>query len=210
MQLSATDLLQGAVFAAEQASRLLYDALALDHQGRYSSAMALAVFSREEVGRASILLDCRKQALSSGSVSEHKVKRACDDHVGKLRRGQLTNMMALTPEQSKLLKEIPTFPETDKDREFFEQLQRISQARQKRKPHDTHQRRLRALYVELVAETGKWNRPCTLSQEECKSILFDVANDYGSLWCILRLGKLSTAISLLPDRPELPPPEWPE
>ena len=52
--LSAHDLLEGAMYAMEQAGHLLHDAVGLYERGRYSSAVVLSVYAREEMGRAEI------------------------------------------------------------------------------------------------------------------------------------------------------------
>src|SRR2546428_677280 len=86
--LSADDLMQGGMYAMEQAGHLLHDALALYKLGRYASTILLSVLAREETGRSAILLGIRKDVLASGSVvSTDFVTKACADHVEKLRRG---------------------------------------------------------------------------------------------------------------------------
>jgi hypothetical protein len=50
-------LLEGAVYALEQCGLLLRDANLLYRNGSYSSAVAVALFATEELGRWSILLD---------------------------------------------------------------------------------------------------------------------------------------------------------
>jgi AbiV family abortive infection protein len=56
-------LLEGATYALEQCGLLLRDANLLYRNGSYSSAVALALFAREELGRYRILLGLRKQVL---------------------------------------------------------------------------------------------------------------------------------------------------
>src|SRR5438128_9912470 len=96
--LSAHDLLEGAMYAMEQAGHLLHDAVGLYERGRYSSAVVLGVYAREEMGRAEIFLGKRKEALAAGSVSPDSVIKACGDHVNKLRRGQAGVTLRWGPE----------------------------------------------------------------------------------------------------------------
>jgi len=48
--LSTHDLLEGAMYAMEQAGHLVHDAVGLYERGRYSSAVVLGVYAREEMG----------------------------------------------------------------------------------------------------------------------------------------------------------------
>jgi len=87
MNLTAEDLLRGAVYALEQAGFLLHDAETLYKAGRYSSALALSVFCVEEMGRTGILLRGRVHALQGKSISVHSIKRQCSNHAAKLAKG---------------------------------------------------------------------------------------------------------------------------
>jgi len=60
-------LLEGAAYALEQCGLLLRDANLLYRSGSYGSAVALAAFAREELGRWRILLELRKKLLARGS-----------------------------------------------------------------------------------------------------------------------------------------------
>jgi AbiV family abortive infection protein len=59
-------LLEGAAYALEQCGLLLRDANSLYRNGSYSSAVALALFAREELGRYQTLLELRNR--SSGAI----------------------------------------------------------------------------------------------------------------------------------------------
>src|SRR5439155_17246184 len=86
--LSAQDLLEGAMYAMEWGGHLLRDAVAMFSSGSYATSMVLGVFAREEIGRAAILLGMRKDALDSGStVSMDAAINACRHHITKLTRG---------------------------------------------------------------------------------------------------------------------------
>jgi hypothetical protein len=76
----------------------------------------------------------------------------------------------------------------------------------RRDPGDTHQKRMRALYVEPT-DTG-WNRPCATGKEEASRALQDAAGAYG-----LRHGNLHivdevlvTALAAWKECPILPDP----
>jgi AbiV family abortive infection protein len=210
--LSADELLYGAMYAMEQAGLLLHDAVGLYEGGRYSSAIALAVFAREEIGRAGILQEKWREALTAGPVPADSVIEACYDHVEKLGRGQAGVALRCGPEHAETLK--PLFG-GDPQSEAWRKARAFVDERVKRKgrrdPQDTHEKRKRALYVE-PRETGSgWNRPCETSKEEARRLLEDVGNDYG-----VRLGNLQTrdeelaeAASQWKECPKLPDPIWP-
>jgi AbiV family abortive infection protein len=73
-------LLQGAVYALEQCGLLLRDANALFHDGSYASAIVLAAFAREELGRSNILFDLRSAVLSGETVTAELLAQRCGDH----------------------------------------------------------------------------------------------------------------------------------
>jgi hypothetical protein len=81
---SAQYLLEGAVYALEQAGRLLQDAHLLYKNQRYGSAIVMALFAREEIGRYQLIRQLRKKMMETdGVVLAEDIDRACDDHVRK-------------------------------------------------------------------------------------------------------------------------------
>jgi AbiV family abortive infection protein len=210
--LTADELLRGVMYAMEQAGLLLHDAVGLYERGRYSSAIALAVFARDEVGRAEILQRKWTVACTAGPILAHSIIEACDDHVEKLRRGQAGVTLRWGPEHAETLK--PLFA-GDRQSAAWRKARAFVDEWVKRKgrrdPQDTHEKRLRALYVEPKETGSGWNRPCETSKEEARRLLEDVGNDYG-----VRLGNLQTrdeelaeAASQWKECPKLPDPIWP-
>src|SRR6516162_8496916 len=74
-------LLQGAVYALEQCGLLLRDANVLYRSGSYASAVVLAAFAREELGRSTIILDLRRKVLAGDKFTLNDIQDQCDDHV---------------------------------------------------------------------------------------------------------------------------------
>src|SRR4051794_29506052 len=62
--LTAQSLLRGAVYSLEQCGLLLGDAKLLYENGSYATALAVAAFAREDLGRWRILLKLRKRVLA--------------------------------------------------------------------------------------------------------------------------------------------------
>jgi AbiV family abortive infection protein len=83
-------LLEGAAYALEQCGLLLRDANVLYENGSYASAVALAAFAREELGRSKILRKLRTKVLSKGRLTIKDIQDACKDHEDKQRAGVLS------------------------------------------------------------------------------------------------------------------------
>ncbi len=208
MALTHTDLLQGAVYATEQAGLFLQDAMALYRKGRYSSALALAVFCREELGRAQILFELRREALVSGPVNRDHVIEECTDHIEKLRRGKGGTTLQWGPEHRDKFKGLFMNPRSEEYKKAHALADELIQMKRKREPREAHEARLRALYVE-PSESGGWSRPCEFTEKECEQFLGDVANDYALRCDQLQHNsdeELERAIAQWKDRPHPPRP----
>lgn len=145
MALTHTDLLHGAIYAIQQAGFLLHDAVALYKQGRYSSAVVLAVFCREELGRAQILFTLRRKALESGPVDRDRVIKECTDHIEKLRRGKGGTTLQWGPEHRDKFKGLLMNPRSEEYKKAHALADELIQTKRKREPREAHETRLRAL-----------------------------------------------------------------
>ena len=83
---SADYLVRGVIYALEQSGSLLRDAKALYDIGSYGTAVAVASFAREELGRSDIVLDLWREAISGQTITIQDVKDRCDNHLEKQRR----------------------------------------------------------------------------------------------------------------------------
>lgn len=177
-RLTAKNLLKGAYYSVEQAGHLLNDAVTLYEKGRYATAVVLAVFCQEELGRGRILLEERNRALSAGPVPIPFVRAKCDDHADKLRRGRVGAPVNLPPHILKnVLTELSKGLKSDGYDRALMQLTDSAKRRKKREPNDLVKKRQRALYVDPT-DTGGWNRPSGVGQRECKLLIKDVLVDY--------------------------------
>ncbi len=203
--LTAEDLLHGAFYAAEQGGLLLRDAIHMWWQGRYSTAVALAVFAREEIGRHRILLEQRDKTKDAGPhLTAKDVCELCRDHREKIGRAITGVFYEYDPHNDPELKGQPE-----------EKVDAIISARMAKKaedlPGDTHKARFAALYVD-VNKNGTWNRPCHLDAKASAERLYETLNDYVRvLDCIRcpqqsgRCMELAKALAAWPGRPSLPP-----
>jgi len=208
-------LLEGAWFALEQCGRLLKDAGTLYSVGSYSSAVALAMFAREELGRHGILIEMWKRAAAGSPPTAEEIQKACDDHITKQREGQLSvtyrgrmdSQMGKASQQQ--MEHPPGSPEFTKAQEMWEAFK---DRRLKETPSERHQTRMEALYVDINDDGQTWNRPCETEKDLAHGALEDAMNDYrnrrGNLLTPAVLeaidADLNAAVQAWPDRPELP------
>jgi AbiV family abortive infection protein len=209
-------LLEGAVYALEQCGLLLCDANLLYRSGSHATAVGLAAFAREELGRWKILLDLRREMLGGKNVTIEEIKGRCDDHVTKQKAGMLSLTMRADQDSGlgRLLQsrfEAP--PGGDKWKETDERLAKIDRTMEKRVPGDRHEQRMSALYVDPVS-IGLWNRPViAISRQSAYDFVTDARNEYSRQQCdrytnleILRAidPELCNALEQWPERPTLP------
>lgn len=214
-------LLEGAVYALEQGGLLLRDAFVLYRSGSPATAVVLAAFAREEVGRWKLLLSLRKEALGGKTVTVNDIKTRCKNHV----RNQKAGMLSLTlradrdsVEGKLVLSTMTALPGSEEWKAAVDALKEIDRAQEQRVPLERHAQRKSALYVDAVSQ-DRWNRPSTdISQAFAQDFLCDARNDYrvqalnryGDLEILKHIdAELSDALEQWSDRPQLPEPEGP-
>jgi AbiV family abortive infection protein len=213
--MNANDLVQGSFYALANAGRLIHDAVFLFKDQRYASAVTLAVYCREELGRARILLDRASSLAPDQAITPQDVRDACNQHLAKLRHGQAATVLRFHAGPPKGLSTLAVDPMHPQYREARTFIDAATGAKRKRDPDDAHELREQSLYVE-PDESGSWNQPPLLSPTAAYNLVNDVAGDYSSFWHDAPsdplLGPLlaSTGHSvqlqrpLFPDRPEAP------
>src|SRR5271169_3255364 len=173
-------LLEGAVLALEQCGLLPRDANVLYRGGSYATAVVLTAFGREELGRSTILLDLRKEALTGKEFTIEEIQDRCDDHVTKQQAGMLSTIFTADRNSGlgKLLRvKMESHPQSAEWKEADAALTRILETKNKRVPSDRHKSRMSALYVEPISEQ-RWNRPAETSQAFAQQYLNDAVRDY--------------------------------
>jgi AbiV family abortive infection protein len=174
-------LLEGAAYALEQCGLLLRDANLLSQSGSYASAVALAAFAQEELGRWKMLRDLRTKVICGDSVTIKKIQTRCGDHVRKQEAGVMSTVMR-TDKDSGLGKLLQTRasakPGSQEWKTADEEIKRLDRQKTKRAPVDRHEQRTSALYVDAVS-LDRWNRPIKeISPTSAYERLQDAANDY--------------------------------
>jgi AbiV family abortive infection protein len=179
---SAQFLLEGAVYALEQAGRLLYDAHLLYKNQRYGSAIVMALFSREEIGRYQLIRKLRKGMVKTGGVvTTDEIDRACDDHVMKQKLGHLGLLIKSAPGEQLwdlLMTRMNNHPQSAEFQEADRHLDFIVTRMNRTLPHERHELRQKALYVEPDDSGLTWNRPNEQTKEEAFKQIEGTSNAY--------------------------------
>ena len=219
MDVIAGVLLKGAWYSLEQCGRLLSDAAVLYREKSYSSAVALAMIGREELGKHRMLLDEWRNSEDTGKCpTVEAIKKVCADHIDKQRRALLG--LTFTAENTSTLgtalkNKIRHKPQDREYQQAEEVIQAALKGLAKRAPDERHAARMRALYVDLQNSGSDWSRPSEMAPDDAKKFLWDATNDYASQWHRLntdlsRDPKLAEALEAWPERPSLREPVWPE
>jgi AbiV family abortive infection protein len=208
-------LLEGLVYALEQAGRLLQSATLLYQNSDYAGAVVFTAYAREEIGRSYRLRDLRKKVISGEILSSQHVTDACKDHVEKQASGQLSTVQRAESQDEGLGKllgtKLSSHPYSQEWKAATNTLDGIAERQRKRAPNDRHELRMRALYVELNKCGSGWNRPRDIPQETVRRFLEEATNDYRLVYDHVQDrndldGELLQALQAWPDCPELPAP----
>ena len=179
---SAQFLLEGTSYALEQAGRLLHDAHLLYQTQRYGSAVVMALFSREEIGRYQLIRQLRKRMVETGDVvTTEDIDRACDDHVTKQSLGQLGLIIKSAPGEQLwdlLMTRMNNHPQSAEYQEAERRLDAISARLNRTLPHERHELRMKALYVKPGDSGLVWNRPKEQTKEEAFKQIEGTSNAY--------------------------------
>jgi AbiV family abortive infection protein len=214
--ISAQSLLHGAVYSLEQCGLLLGDSRLLYEHGSYATALAVAAFAREDLGRWRILLRLRKRVLAGEGLTPDDIKAECDDHVRKQEAGMTSTTLRADSDTGlgSLLQTRMKAPLGSKERqEANKQVDALDRLKKRRTPDDRHELRMTALYVDILSK-DRWNRPVeSISQTTAYEFLADAINDYrlqrSQRYLELALLKqddpeLHDALVQWSDRPEMP------
>jgi AbiV family abortive infection protein len=155
-------LMRGSWFALEQGGRLIRDAEILYKAGSHSSAVALALLSREEVSKARMLFALWMRASRVETISHEVVLREIRalNHIRKQR-------LAATSFSAPLDVERISGGPIEEILKYFDE---VAWARAKR--------REQALYVDPLAHHLEWRRPADIELVEAETIIADARMDY--------------------------------
>jgi AbiV family abortive infection protein len=210
-------LLQGAWYALEQAGRLLDDAVTLIDVGRFSTAIGVAMFGREELGRYRILRQLAIDVAKGRVMSVPDVQSRCEDHEDKQKAAILSTTLRPRPE-TRLGDAMQTQLTEQPGSPAWLAAKAISQsafsALIKRMPADRHRLRMDSLYVDLEPNGSTWSRPSAISVEQARTAVVDAVNDYSvQLDRLLNVpgdAEMAAVVSTMNPAPDLVPPRRPK
>ncbi len=178
---SEQTLLEGAWFALEQAGRLLHSAKVLFEIGDFSTAVAVAMFSREELGRSRLLRDCSRDVRNGQVLQAKDITKRCQDHVVK-QNASVGSITLRTTNDTELGKALQTqweyAPSSEQWKRAESFINSAHEAKQKRQPDERHQLRCSSLYVDINGMGTDWIRPFKIDKEEARNHIYDTSNDY--------------------------------
>ncbi len=161
----------------------------------------LAVFAREELGRYALLAEAARSAQAGKSVRSSEIRKRCEDHLEKLRRGFVTTTIRLGEQDATSWERFFKNPDTPESKGFRERLDQMHQAKGKRQHDDAHKLRMRALYVEL-SPSGKWVLPSDASKDdaelEVRAAAADCANTVARFWSEAEVQTLLKSVGIVP------------
>ena len=179
--ISEAFLLDGSWYALEQAGRLLHAAVGVYDRGDPGTALALAMFGREEVGRSRIFRTLADEVARGAVLTSKNVIDRCNDHVKKQREGAAGTTIRVTP-PSQLADALQVrVSSVSGSPEWKAARDKISDAvasKTKRDPQDRHDMREKALYVDLDVNSNRWSRPCTIAATAAREHIEDAVGDY--------------------------------
>jgi AbiV family abortive infection protein len=204
-------ILTGAYFAAEHAGDLLNDAFVLYKSRRWASALVLAAFCLEELGKAETLFERALKANKDGPMPKDQVLHGMNKHPTKLKAGRGPVSVSASVA---FVGDIPPLGSNEMA-ELGRRLDKANEIALKNAPRETHQDRMRALYVDLG--NYDWQRPADISSEDAYLLLAAAAIEYGlrrekfvnpsDSYVIVARKRMTSHLPELPTAPDVP---WPQ
>lgn len=217
--ISEDTLLRGSWYALEQAGRLLRSAVTLFDGGDPSTAVVVAMFGREELGRSLILHGLAAKARSGEKLTPNQIRKSCENHFAKQEAVALSTTLRVEP-HTQLSVAVQTRMRaahySEARRKASVEIEEATKAKRKRDPMDRHDVRMRGLYVDLDDPGTSWIRPASMSVQVAKNQIVDAVNDYATELDQLRndvleqdFPEMAAVRARMSPIPELPAPVWP-
>jgi AbiV family abortive infection protein len=170
-------LLEGAWHALAQAGRLLNSAATLYVAGDASTALAIAMFAREELGRSMLLRECAREVRGGKILSTKDVTKRCDSHVAKQAASAFSIVLRGGIRQA--LTDLSSHdPLSERGQAADAMVRSAVSAKQKRQPQQRHDDRCNALYVDLNEVGTAWRCPTDIQKDEARNGIGEAVSDY--------------------------------
>jgi AbiV family abortive infection protein len=213
-------LLEGAVYALEQCGLLLRDANTLYRAKAYASAVVLAAFAREELGRWRMLVGLWREVRKGKEVTVADVEKHCWGHVEKQTAGMVSVAIRGHEEGGELIRALASaVPGTEEWKAIQDKIDDIVVGIRNHIPDERHETRQSALFVDPIS-ANEWSRPVEkITRDVACHFLMDAANDYSIQSSqgyteleIVKVRELERyeALAKWDDRPNMPAAEWPD
>lgn len=217
--ISEDTLLRGSWYALEQAGRLLRSAVTLFDGGDPSTAVVLAMFGREELGRSQILRKLAAKVKAGEKLTAKQISKSCDRHLAKQEAAVLSTTLRVDP-NTQLSAAVQTRVcagfNSEAGRKASAEIEEATKAKRKRDPKSRHDARVQGLYVDLDDSGTSWIRPASLSAQVVRDHIFDAVSDYAGELDRLRIDvieqdfpEMAAASARMNPIPVLPVPSWP-
>jgi AbiV family abortive infection protein len=165
-------LLEGSWWALEQAKRLLGSARILFESGDFSTALAVAMFGQEEVGRSRLLRDLVGEVREGTPLDPGKIKKHLKDHERKLKAANFFVTLSPPPksQEGKALRALNEHePGSEQWKEANDVLTSAAETKLKQQPKERHKARMNALYVDIHDRGAEWLRPSvTITEDQAR------------------------------------------
>ena len=222
---SAEALYEGSWYALQQAGRLLQSASVVFDSGDPPTALAIAMFGREELGRSRLLRQCALQVDGGKHLTAAQVQKRCDDHVDKQEASNFSTMLRPSGAVAEAARTYATSTVgSDEWHKARSVVDAAVQAKHRRQPQDRHDDRCRGLYVDLNSDGKTWSRPIGFDRSQVLHEINEAVGNYSQerenlmnadLAPLLRdrphlaIDQMTSARKRLTDL-EIPPPVWPQ
>lgn len=181
MKITSEYLLEGAALAIEQSSTLIESAVRLYESGSFSTALVLAAFAREEMGKSAYYTEIERK-LSLGENAEvtlAKLKKETASHLFKQQKATLS-ISVRGKHGTTLGDALRTTMNNELNTEAYKYARKIVDdaiaAKAKRVADDRVKQREIALYVDPI-ENG-WSSPENVPKDDVRDFMYDAVNDY--------------------------------
>jgi AbiV family abortive infection protein len=217
--ISEDTLLRGSWYSLEQAGRLLRSSVSLFDGGDPSTAVVLAMFGREELGRSQILRDLAAKVKAGEKLTAKQISKSCENHIAKQEAAALSTTLRVHPNtqlSAAMQTRMHAGLHSEAGRNASAEIGKAIKAKRKRDPMSRHDARVQGLYVDLDDSGTSWIRPASLSAQAVSDQIVDAVGDYASELDRLRndvieqdFPEMAAARARMNPLPVLPVPSWP-
>lgn len=176
-------LVEGVWYAMEQAGRLLIAATREYRACDAGSAVALAMFAREELGRSRILLDLAQDVHAGAALGAKEVRRRCSNHTEKQDRGALSVVFRTSaghPLDDALRRRFEAAFGSPEYEAAQSEIDAATTAQAMSQPANRHRDRMSGVYLDLAMDGQSWERPLDIDAAFAREVVEDAINDYAN------------------------------